>query len=63
VALLLVAFAFMERSDPQARRVYLGATAAYLILGIPPMFQWWTWERPFAAWGEVLRWFGSLPLT
>lgn len=63
VAALLLLFAALERRDPQARRVYLGATAAYLLLGIPPMFQWWTWEGPFTAWGEALRWFGSLPLT
>lgn len=63
VAALLLLFAALERRDPQARRVYLGATAAYLILGIPPMFEWWTWTGPFAAWGAALRWFADLPLT
>lgn len=63
VAALLLLFAALERRDPQARRVYLGATAAYLILGIPPMLEWWTWTGPFAAWGAGLRWFAGLPLT
>lgn len=63
VALLLLAFAALERRDPQARRVYLGATAAYLLLGLPPMLEFWRWEGPFRAWGDVVRWFGTLPLT
>lgn len=63
MAAVLLAFIVLDRHATAGRRVFPAFLAVLSVLFIPPVFKFWTWGAPWAAWKQAVEWYARLPLT
>jgi hypothetical protein len=58
---ILVAFIFAERKATTGRHVFPAVLAAYVIGGLPLLFDFYEWGPVWTAWKAAVAWFAQLP--